>query len=158
MSVIATIYTNLAALNVTVTSSVQYGTVTPTAYAPGAVPPSGETGNLPMRIIDPVHNNDQGQYQFVAYGTTATVHWQITDLLLWDEVGQGRGPLDMLPDLVKYCGAYAEVIRQNRGIVFATAAIQQVTPRIGVYEWPRGTGVMFYGVEVTLSIEEVLSG
>lgn len=153
MSIITSIYAALAAAPVTVNG------VTPTAYTPDTLPASAETATLPCRVLDPFNVGDDGQYSFVAYGTTATVHWTIVDLMLWEQVGQTRGPLDVALSLAAYCGAYAEMLRTHRGIVpGGQAAIQQATPRIGVYEWPRGSTVMYYGVEVTLSIEEILSG
>ena len=54
-----------------------------------------ETALTPCRVLDPSYGPDSGDYSFVAYGTTATVHWHITDLLLWEQVGQTRGPLDV---------------------------------------------------------------
>lgn len=152
MSVIATTYANLAAMQVAV------GLVTPTAYAPDALPTNVETALLPCRVLDPSYSPDSGDYSFVAYGTTATVHWHITDLLLWEQVGQTRGPLDVALDLISYCGAYAEAVRQHRGIASQTA-LQTATPRVDfAIEWPKGSGVYFYGVEMQLELEEVLSG
>lgn len=152
MSVIATTYANLAAMQVSV------GLVTPAAYAPDALPTNVETALLPCRVLDPSYSPDTGDYSFVAYGTTATVHWHLTDLLLWEQVGQTRGPLDVALDLIRYCGAYAEAVRLNRGIAYQSA-IQTVTPRVDyAIEWPKGSGVYFYGVEISISLEEILSG
>lgn len=149
MSAIATAYAALAAANVTV------GSITPTAYAPDALPNSGETAILPLRVLDPFQIGDRAQFGFSLQDRGATVLWTIVDLLLWEQVGQGRGAQDVALDLIKYCGAYAEMIRAHDTIA-TQCYITRVSPRIMVLDWPRGSDVWFYAVEVTLTIEELL--
>lgn len=154
MSDIALVYQNLAAMDVTVNG------VTPTAYAPDALLRSAVAAHMPCRVLDPSYTPDTGDYAFVAYGTTATVHWHVTDLLLWELVGQTRGPLDVALDLISYCGAYAEAVRLHRNINGSPSrvALQTATPRMDfAIEWPKGSQVYFYGVEVTVDLEEILS-
>ena len=85
------------------------------------------------------------------------VRWNVTDLMLWEAVGQQRGLLDVLPDLVRYCGAYAEAVLDAR--VPATNITLATVPglRPGVFEWPLGSGRQFFGVEVLLSYQELIN-
>ncbi len=69
--------------------------------------------------------------------------------------GQGRGLLDVLPDLVRYAGHYVETLLDNRAPA-AGLDLQSLTPVIGVYEFPVGSEAQYLGVEVQLIFRELI--
>ena len=155
MSEITTIYTNLAAMAVVV------GSVTPTVYNTSALMKTLDTVQTPARVLDPAYGPDRGEFELPYHsGDTGVVYWTIFDVLLWKAQGQDIGPAAVASSLVAYCGAYLEKVRDTRPLVAGgQSEIQAVRPIISYnLEWPRGSGRLFYGVEVELRIMEVLSG
>ena len=155
MSQIAAIYSALAAMTVTV------GSITPVVYGPASLPKTLDTVQTPCRVLDPSYGPDAARFRFIGHGdSTADVYWTITDLLLWRAQGQGIGPLTVAGDLTAYTGAYLEAARAKRALVAGESVEwQAVDPQISFgLEWPIGTGRYFYGVVMTLTILEVLSG
>lgn len=154
-SQISQVYTNLAAVAVTV------GSITPTAYLPDALPKTLDTAQAPCRVFDPSFGPDAAQFSFIAHGDKlADVLWTIHDILLWDAIGQDRGPLAVASTLVSYCGAYLDAMRSARPIVPGQQLeLQLIEPEISFgLEWPRGTGRFWYGVVMRLTVYEALTG
>lgn len=155
MSQIAVIYSNLAAMTVTV------GSVTPTMYSLASLPKTLDTVQTPCRVLDPSYGPDTARFGFIGHGdTVADTYWTITDLLLWRAQGQGVGPLAVAADLASYVGNYLDAARSKRALVPGLSVEwQSIQPEISfALEWPRGTGRFFYGVVMTLTILEVLDG
>jgi len=155
MSVVSTIYANLAAVSVKVGST----NIEPTVYELDELPENIATAHLPCRLLlplggDPTEGRDG---EFIAIGTGVTVNWQISDLMLWQSSEQGIGLREYAPTLVEYCGKYVDAMRAFRCPATNTALESfSVTP--GEYEWPRGSGRFYAGVLCRLNIKEVLSG
>jgi len=57
-------------------------------------------------------------------------------------------------ELVRYIASYIEQVRQNRAPT-SQSHIVSVSAYPGIYEWG---GKSYYGVDITLEIEEVISG
>jgi len=154
MSMISEVYTALAALTVTTTSG-----KTPAVYNLGELLESVNTANLPCRLLLPLGDNpgEGREGQFINIGSTITIDWQITDLMLWQASEQGLGLRQFAPELVDYCGKYVDAMRAFKCPVPNTALTNvYVVP--GEYEWPRGSGRYFAGVLCQLQVNEVLSG
>lgn len=155
MSQIAAIYSNLAGMAVTV------GSTTPTVYGPAALPKTLDTVQTPCRVLDPSFGPDRAEFRFYGHGdSNADVYWTISDVLLWKAQGQDLGPLAVAGNLTSYVGAYAEAARAKRELVTGQQVeLQAIVPVISFdIEWPARTGRFFYGVVMTLTILEVLSG
>lgn len=154
MSAVLAIYAHIAAMDVTV------GGVTPQAYDLAALPDAVESAMLPCRLLLPMDTRGEGRdLSFLALANTMRLTWHVTDLLLWRLGDTGIGLEDIAATLVGYAGAYAEVLRANRAFGQAQAHLLSASFRYGTYRYPDTDGGLLYdGVEVTLDIEEVLSG
>ena len=148
---LAGICTALAAVDVTVNSQ------TLPVYEPNGatrkLKARFETADLPCRVIIPFG------FSFSARATALTISgtpkagvWQLTDLLLWEAVGQGRGLVDVAPDLLATIDAYNTAIR---------AALRLATSPVAVVEsWTFSPDIITYGdlkcwgVEIQLTIKE----
>lgn len=153
MSVIRSIYNALEAVNVT------DGTDTIVCYDLDELPKSIETAILPCRLLLPIGNNpgEGREGVFIAVGTTMTINWQISDLMLWEASEQGLGLSEFAPELMSYCGRYLDAMRTFRQPSGASA-LESVEMIPGMYEWPIGSGKYYSGVLCQLSIREALSG
>lgn len=153
MSNLLAIYTALAAKPVSV------GAVTPTVKTLATLPDKIESAQCPTRLLLPIGaGRGEGRaFSFVTIGTTAKPTWHITDLLLWRVAPEGLGLQTVAEDLVKYCAAYAEMLRSFRNPA-TQCVLKESNLSIGKYEWPAGSGQWFFGVECTLDVDEVLTG
>lgn len=149
---ISAIYTALQALSITV------GSKTPTVYGLTGIPNSVVTAQLPCRILE-IFDNRLQTVQAKPSTITGSVQpnlevtWAISDLLLWTPEAQGRGIVDVASNLVAYCGLYLDMIRAHVQIV-STAIIEDCKPIPGIYEYPMGSGMLYFGVLSVLSIKE----
>src|SRR5581483_11820897 len=119
-----------------------------------------EPAMLPCRILMPMDSKGEGRdYAFNALGNTTKVTWHITDLMLWRMSDTGIGLEDIASVLVGYAAAYAEVLRSNRAMGQAQAHLLNARFVYDTFKYPNSDNGQYYdGVEVTLDIEEVLSG
>lgn len=154
MSIISNIYDALAAKEVATTSG-----KTPTVYNLDELPESITTAHLPCRLLLPIGGNPNEALdgQFIAIGTTVTVNWQVSDLMLWQASEQGLGLREFAPELVDYCGKYVDMMRTFK-CPYTNSALEAFSVTPGEYEWPRGSGRFYAGVLAQLNIKEVLSG
>jgi hypothetical protein len=153
MSDIRNIYNALEAVNVT------DGSDTIVCYDLDELPKAIDTAILPCRLLLPVGNNpgEGREGVFIAVGTTMTINWQISDLMLWEASEQGRGLSEFAPELVSYCGRYLDAMRTFRQ-PYGSSALESVEMIPGMYEWPIGSGRYYSGVLCQLIIREALSG
>jgi hypothetical protein len=148
---LAGICTALAAVSVTAAGQ------TPLTYEPNGatrkLKARFETADLPCRVILPFGADFTARASALTIGgTPKSGVWQPIDLLLWESVGQGRGLVDVAPDLLAYIDAYNTAIR---------AALRLVTSPVAVVEsWTFSPDLYTYGelqcwgVEVRLTVKE----
>ena len=117
MSDILIAYQTLENLTVTLTDTVS-SPVTPSVWGLDAIKQTVETASLPVRILYPLSplSDLATENKFIAIGKTATVTWQILDLLLWAPALSGLGVHSYADNLVEYIGAYAEAMRDIRDL------------------------------------------
>lgn len=150
MSNILTAYDNLAKLAVTTKSG-----KTPKVYNLASLPESLNTAQLPCRLLLPLGGmpGEGRDGQFLGIGESATMQWQVNDLMFWQASEQGRGVKDFAKDLVDYCGQYAEAMKSYK--CPATDMVLDgwsVTP--GEFEYPLGSGRYYAAVRCQLMITE----
>ena len=152
MSNILTAYDALEALTVTTTSG-----KTPKVYNLDALPESLTTAHLPCRLLLPLGGmpGEGRDGQFLGIGSTATMQWQVNDLMFWQASEQGLGVREFAEELVDYCGKYAEAMKTFK--CPATDMVLDgwsVTP--GEFEYPLGSGRYWAGVRCQLMITEAI--
>lgn len=148
---LAGICTALAAVNVTASGK------TPLTYEPSSATrplrARFDTADLPCRVILPFGANFTARASALTIGgTPKSGSWQPVDLLLWESTGQGRGIIDILPELVAYIDAYNTAIRAALRLVSSPVAIAEswtFAPDLYTYG-----GLECWGVEVTLTVKE----
>ena len=160
MSNLRALYTAIAGIDVVFTAEAG-GSVTPTVYDLHELPNTAETADLPLRVLLPLEEwgGDGPVMELLSTGisgVSGAMTWNVVDLMLYEVVGQTRGMLDVLADLVRYAGAYSEMIMDNRKPVTQTR-LKGVAIRPGVYEWPMGSGRSYFGVECGLVFEELIN-
>jgi len=154
------LYTALAGMAVSFTGE-DGADYTVTAKDLHQLPKRLQTGHLPLRLLLPSEAYDARGGELLAIGAGAEaaageVQWVIADLMLWEAAGQRSGLKDIYPDLVRYAGAYAETIMQNRAPVTGVSLIS-LSIGVGAYEYPLGSGDLWHGVECILLWREILA-
>ncbi len=151
-SQISAIFTALAGQSVTAAGE------TPTVWSVDDLR-NVEPADCPVRLLLPGGWRSEGaEERFVALGNTVTVPWRVVDLCLWRPVGQGLNKVgDTIPDLIDYAAAYVEMIRSFRSPTAQSNVAAVMVDIPPLVEWPIGSGRWFFGVEVTLQIEEVIT-
>jgi len=157
-SILTSIYAQLAAMAVTYTDR-DGAQATPTVYSLASIPGSVQTAHLPCRLLLPLGQGGGNNSAQVLSGSGALCSWSVTDLFLLEAAAQDSGLYVQAPVVVDYCAKYARAIGQLYRFLSApqvnTATISaQITP--GMYEYPTGSGAVFYGVRVQISIEELI--
>jgi hypothetical protein len=152
MSNILTVYDNLAKVTVTTTSG-----KTPKVYNLTALPESLTTAHLPCRLLLPLGGmpGEGRDGQFLGIGASATMQWQVNDLMFWQASEQGIGVREFAGELVDYCGKYAEAMKGYK--CPASDMVLDgwsVTP--GEFEYPLGSGRYYAAVRCQLMITEAI--
>lgn len=155
-SQISAIYTAFENMTITVSS------VTPRVYGLTGLPNSIAAADLPARVLLDLANAAEGQsMEFftvnsgIGGGGAQYVDWQMNDLLLWMPEAHGRGVKDVATALIAYCGKYIDTVRNSRNIV-SSASFTGLRVSPGVYEYPAGSGQMYWGVMATSTIREII--
>lgn len=150
-SAIDSIYTAIKNISVTV------GSVTPTAYGLTGLPNQIASADLPARLILAVGGALATGQQAVQFYTLSDykygAKWQINDLMLWIPQEQGRGVAQVAQSLVQYAGAYLDAVRTNRDLT-ALASIEDMRAEPGLYEYPQGSGITYFGCMATVTVQE----
>lgn len=168
-SQILAIYSALAGKSVAVDDSTAYGDITPPVWnltaLPGSVEPHSETvesAQCPCRLLLPlgvVGTKGEGRdHRFIALGSTTKIGWQLVDLLLWRPVEEGLGLETSAADLVTYIANYIKMVRENRSLGLGQVEIVGQNFEMDAFEYPPQSDTWFWGVLVTLTINETLSG
>lgn len=159
MSVLRDLYRHIASVVVAFESPTMAEIATPTVRDLDALRNSEPSAELPLRLLLPVSQLDGSAFTFPTYCGSAELTWNITDLMLWRAIAQGMGLTDAAEDLVLYAAAYADMVLDMRnGLPENLNTIDLTNARIqpGVFEFPKGSGVRYLGVECTLTFTEEL--
>lgn len=110
--------------------------------------------DLPMRVIS-AQGSTGGNVIRKTLGRTPVINfrWQITDMMLGQQVGLGRGIKDQSGALFTYAGAYAQ---QVRSLVTSTWQIEDVTISMGNVEYPESSGTRYHSVTAEYLIKEII--
>lgn len=161
MGQIRTVYSNLAALGVTFTRE-SGASVTVAAKDLDELPNAVQAADAPVRLVLPYANTTETRDgQFASLDSVGRVEWFISDLLLWKPASLGSGIAESAADLVRYQGAYYEMLRSFKdcGIVGGDSDVELIGWRAvpGVYDWPIGGNAWWQGVMMTLQVLEVMA-
>lgn len=157
-SILPTIYNDLEAMTVTYANKSSVNT-TPTVYDLDEIPASVQTAQLPCRILLPLGQGQGGSPNVaILRGAGAQAQWVITDLFLLETAARDAGLYVQAPVLIRYVVAYAEALGKQFQFVhgYSTESLTvsaSIVP--GMYEYPAGSGVWFYGVKCDVTIEEI---
>lgn len=154
-SVIADIYTAIAAITVTVDGK------TPQAYGLAEAKNSYASGDLPVRILMSLSGGLQGQemrFETISGSNPATgnqqnINWQVEELMLWLPQGQGRGGQQVTPALVEYAGKYIDAVRPVR-LIGTRASVENLSVDVGIFAYP-DQGTLYYGCMCRWTIKEL---
>jgi len=157
-SILLTIYDDLEAMAVTYTDK-SGANITANCLNLDEIPASVQSVHLPCRILLPIGQGQGGTPTAqVLFGAGIKATWNITDLFLLEVAARDAGLYIQAPVLMRYCVAYAEAIgRQFEFVHGWSTETNSLTASIlpGMYEYPSGSGVWFYGVKCDLQIEEI---
>lgn len=150
-SAILSIYSAIGSLTPTHSSD-----VTPKVYTFDKVDNVLHADMLPMRKLQAFANESQGEMAFVALGKTIQVTWTIQDRFFYRIANMGEGWKNFADELTKYCKSYVDILKTNRA---PTAQSHVVEARFvpDVFTYPEGSGTRVAGVDVILTIAEVIS-
>jgi hypothetical protein len=127
--------------------------VTATCYTLSEALDSVETAHLPARmLILPTVEQALGP------GPESTSVYTIQDLFLLETVGRTEGSKINAPVLLRYIKAYQDAIALKWQIVSTwqtEAGATNITYTPGKYTYPANSDMTFYGVMVSIKIEEI---
>lgn len=99
----------------------------------------------------------EGGMGFVAIGKLTSIDWTILDTMLLKPAGEGDALKENSARIVSYIDAYIGAVRSLRAPT-AQSHITEMKFEPGVFYWPDNeSGVGYIGVQVTLTIQEVIS-
>jgi hypothetical protein len=152
-SILLTLYDDLEAMTVSY-SDKDGTTVTANCLNIDERMDSIETAHLPCRLLMSTAQ-DSG---VILKGAGAKMTWNITDLFLLETVARDMGTFVMTPVLKRYEVAYTEALSKLWNIVhgWSTETLTlTLNMQVGKFEYPLGSGALFYGVKCDLSMEEI---
>jgi hypothetical protein len=150
-SAITSIYSALAGLAPTYDSD-----VTVRVQSIGKVNEFAHTDDLPMRKLQAFQNESGSEMAFLALGTTVTVTWTVVDRFLMRHANQGAGWEEFADELTLYCASYINILKSNRALTCGSH-VENVSFRPGIFTFPEGSAKRIAGVDVILTISEVIS-
>jgi len=154
------LYSAIAGMEVSFEAEADGAIITPTAYDLHKLFNTIDTTDLPARVLLPVSDMGDGSgLEVMSAGNSlifGQINWQVVDLMLLAAVGQGRGMVDYLADLVRYASAYTDSIMTTRTMATGTT-LQAFQPSPGIYQWPAGTDHYYFGVECSMSYRELIN-
>lgn len=159
MSQIRAIYSTLAGTSVTMTTEAG-ASVTVAARDLDELPVSVNAADAPLRLVLPYSSDTEGRDgAYASLDTIGRMDWYIADLLLWKPGTLASGIAESAADLVRYQGAYAEMLRSMRAMGAPTSDVELVDWRMrpGLYDWPIGSNTWWQGCMVILHVLEVMS-
>jgi len=111
---------------------------------------------LPMRKIQAFANESEGEMAYIALGHTVNVVWTIKDRFYFRFATQGQGWVDFADELTAYSASYINTMRTNRA---PTSQSHILNARFvpGIFTFPDGSDNRIAGVDVILTIEEVIA-
>jgi|NOAtaT_5_FD_contig_61_1683577_length_612_multi_2_in_0_out_0_2 hypothetical protein len=132
----------------------QYNGQNVTIRSGATIPNTANATDLPMRIISAIGNSG-GQVQRLTLGSSPllTLRWQITDVLLGQQVGLGTGEKEQSDAQITYASAYADLIRT---LVTNKYQIEDVRITMETIEFPVESGNRYYGVSCEYIIKEII--
>lgn len=155
-SIIVQIYAALDGMAVTYLDK-DNASVTATVYALSEMLDSVQTANLPARLL--VLPSSQ---VVLGPGPEATADYTIQDLFLLEAAAQGGGSKVQAPVLLRYMVAYQEAIAKKWQMLGGGAVGWQteafttnITLTPGKYTYPANSDSVFYGVMVSITINEI---
>lgn len=157
-SILLTIYDDLEAMAVTYVNKSSVST-NPNCFNLDEIPASVQTAQLPCRILLPVGQGQSGTpTATILRGAGVQAQWNITDLFLLETAARDAGIYIQAPVLMRYSVAYAEALGKQFQFVhgYSTESLtisSSIVP--GMYEYPAGSGVWFYGVKCDVVIDEI---
>lgn len=152
-SILTQIYNGLEAMNVTYTNKSSQS-VTPTVYDLDEIPASVQTAHLPCRILLPLGTSTLT----VEHGAGINAGWIITDLFLLETAARDAGVYIQAPVLTRYVEAYAEALGKKFQFLYNESTLTltiSASVDMGIFEYPTGSGVYFYGVRNVITVEEI---
>jgi hypothetical protein len=107
-----------------------------------------------MRIISAIGTSGgQVQRMTLGSGPVITFRWQITDLLLGQQVGLGKGEKDQSNAQIAYAAAYADLIRS---LVTNKYQIEDIEIQMDTTEYPAESGNQYYSVSCRYLVKEII--
>lgn len=158
MSQIRTIYSNLAGQSVSFTTEAGVAVVV-SAKDLHQLPVSVNAADAPLRLLLPYSTDTEGRDgAFASLDTIGRMDWYLADLLLWKPGTLASGIAESAADLVRYQGAYAEMLRSMRAMGVTTSDVELIDWRMrpGLYDWPIGSNTWWQGCMVILHVLEVM--
>lgn len=157
-SLIRTMYSNLAARNVTYTN--QHGVITtPRTYDLDELPDNVSPADAPARLLLPYATFTEGKDgRFAALGAISQINWSITDLLLITPGVLGGGIGQVAADIVLYQDAYVTMLTRGDRTLDTGGEVEVLgwRPIPGLYDWPIGSGQWWQGVMIVIDVLEVI--
>ena len=153
-SILLNLYADLEGMAVSYQNA-QRGTITPRVIGLDEIPNSVQTGHLPCRILMPQGYPNPVTME-IQQSNGANARWIINDVFLLDTVTQGQGLRTFSEQTTRYIAAYAEAIAHLwRYPAYGEALLEQsVTFSAGEIEYPPQSGVFFFGVRATITLDE----
>lgn len=118
------------------------------------IPQTPSVADLPMRLI--TANGNQGGMavrKTLGAGTVLHYRWIITDVMLGQQVGMGRGLKDQSSPLIQYAADYVQLARS---LVTGTWQLDDVAITMGTEEYPTESGTYFHVVRCEYTIREII--
>lgn len=112
------------------------------------------TAETPVRIISMLVPEAGEDTAFVALGKTMRGNWEISDLLLLRPTASGGTLRTAEPQIRNYIKSYIAQMQNDRSPT-DQSWVESISASPGTFTW--GDNTEYYGVNVTLSISEIIS-
>lgn len=115
------------------------------------------SAHLPLRMMLPpgVAAKAMTGMEYLNFDNRLVVTWQIAELMLYSTPTRGGGIGEVWSVLTQYIDRYIAHFSALRELT-ATSEIISYDPAVDVFNWPKGSDYHYHGVQMVVTVKEVL--
>jgi len=114
-----------------------------------------DSADCPIAVVLPSDDDAPGEYTPIALDSSGMIVWSIPVLYLDAPVEEGQGWMQHARSVAAFAENFVQAIIDAKALFCANNTMMiGLTARRGVYSYPAGSGIRFYGVMFTVRVKD----